>query len=246
MKPGNQRYIITIKNWDRLQQKMARSHREWIRLNTSLLHDPEVMCMRLESRWLWIAVLLHAGCVGPVFKLSPSDARVMFKLRRNADFQPLVDQGFIELSPMTDRQDRQKGQTRQTKKSSKMTVVAKVSNGAAKKSERFDEFWKVWPKKEDKKNARKKWEAMNLDPVADKIIENVNFRLENDVQWKRGYIKNPVTFLNGERWNDEMIQTVGARGEETYAERTARAVSNIEGEAAGEPTDQGEGRGSPI
>ena len=76
-------------------------------VSTGLLHDPDFFRLTIEQRYLWLMLLCYAGAVGVPFKLSPSDARVLFKLRRSAVFQPLIDQGFITLL--------QTGQTRQDK-----------------------------------------------------------------------------------------------------------------------------------
>jgi len=106
----NTRYTITILNWDKYQREMRggekrRRRRDWVALSTGLLHDPDFFRLTIEQRYLWVMLLCYAGAVGPVFELSASDARVLFKLRRSADFQPFVDQGLIDLQAATG-QDR--------------------------------------------------------------------------------------------------------------------------------------------
>ncbi len=67
---------------------------------------------------------------------------------------------------------------------------------------RFEEFWEAYPKKVGKKPCAVKWKARQLDRLADQIIENVRDRIKGDDQWLRGYVPNPLTFINQDRWDD--------------------------------------------
>jgi len=71
---------------------------------------------------------------------------------------------------------------------------------------KFDEFWLVYPKKVGKKDCRDKWKRRKLNDIADRIIKDVQERKAKDTQWLRGYIPHPATYINGDRWEDE-IQT---------------------------------------
>lgn len=68
----------------------------------------------------------------------------------------------------------------------------------------FDEFWNNYPKKVDKKKARVIWKRQNLDQKAKVIILDIKNRIVNDGKWAEGYIPNPTTYLNGDRWEDEV------------------------------------------
>ena len=69
---------------------------------------------------------------------------------------------------------------------------------------RFDEFWDEYPKKIEKKKAKQKWKSRNLDCIADQIIEDIKTRKAKDRKWLDGYIPNPTTYINGDRWEDEI------------------------------------------
>ena len=69
---------------------------------------------------------------------------------------------------------------------------------------RFEEFWKAYPQKADKKKAQAIWKRRKLDQKAETIITDVLNRIANDKKWADGYIPNPTTYLNGDRWEDEM------------------------------------------
>lgn len=118
MPPESQKVRIKIPNWRKYQRglKSGQSRRQWVAFSIGLPHDPDFFRLTIEQRYLWMMLLLHAGAVGVeyewgtsdvgvMFDLCPSDARVLFKLRRSADFQPLINQGFIEIEGRT-LQDR--------------------------------------------------------------------------------------------------------------------------------------------
>lgn len=71
-------------------------------------------------------------------------------------------------------------------------------------SRRFPEFWSAYPKKVKKAEALKRWRQRHLDDKADEILADISIRMESDRRWKDGFIPDPTTYINGERWNDEV------------------------------------------
>lgn len=67
---------------------------------------------------------------------------------------------------------------------------------------RFADFWEIYPSKSAKPQCAAKWKAKKLDGIAEKIIANVKQRLALDRKWAEGFIPNPLTYINQERWND--------------------------------------------
>lgn len=76
---------------------------------------------------------------------------------------------------------------------------------AAKNGARFAEFWAAYPKKVGRKACEKKWKARKLDQKADVILADIAERLAKDHRWLDGYIPNPETYLNGDRWEDDIL-----------------------------------------
>lgn len=199
MNDNDKKYHITIRNWDKYQKDIKGARRNWVAISTDLLHDPDIVNLTVEQRWLWVAMLLHAGRVGVEYELSISSARLLFKLRPGwrgvVDFEVLKNQGFIDFRSPTRR-------TRSTRKTDKCTKAKKNK----KTTTRFDDFWATYPKKSAKQNALKVWERDNLDSLADTIIQHVEKRKSGDEQWLNHggkYIPLPATFLNNQRWEDE-------------------------------------------
>lgn len=71
----------------------------------------------------------------------------------------------------------------------------------------FDRFWALYPKKVKKKPAHDIWKRKRLDPLAEQICSDVAKRPATDA-WKRGFVPDPTSYLQQERWNDEGIEEV--------------------------------------
>lgn len=73
---------------------------------------------------------------------------------------------------------------------------------------RFEEFWKLYPRKEGKGAARKKWDQISPNAeLFNKIITAVQDNIDNNAQWKKDngqYIPHPTTWLNQGRWDDDI------------------------------------------
>lgn len=70
----------------------------------------------------------------------------------------------------------------------------------------FELFWKAYPKKIGKKKVEDKFNSIDF-PI-DKILKNIELQKQSD-QWQtQQYIPNPETYLNQERWEDEVVLDV--------------------------------------
>ena len=67
----------------------------------------------------------------------------------------------------------------------------------------FEKFWKAYPKKVGKKKVQDKFNANNY-PI-DLIIKNIELQKKSDQWQNQQYIPNPETYLNQERWTDEVV-----------------------------------------
>jgi hypothetical protein len=79
-----------------------------------------------------------------------------------------------------------------------------VPNG---KASMFLLFWSLYPVKKARKQCELKWNRLNLDAKAEFILLALKNQIANDDQWKRGFVPNPLTYINGELWNDEIVNT---------------------------------------
>jgi hypothetical protein len=80
----------------------------------------------------------------------------------------------------------------------------------------FDEFWKLYPRKESKQQAKKAWMKLKPDQNLFILIANaLEYRRQTKEWISEGgrYIPHPATWLNGRRWEDEL-------GSEKFSEAT--------------------------
>jgi hypothetical protein len=67
----------------------------------------------------------------------------------------------------------------------------------------FNQFWNKYPKKELKKKALEIWKRKKLDSSLGEVLAFIEKASTSD-RWKKGFIKQPTVFLNGECWNDDV------------------------------------------
>lgn len=68
----------------------------------------------------------------------------------------------------------------------------------------FEKFWDLYPVHKSKKACFEKWRKKKLDDIADEIISKLDIQILNDRAWVAGFIPNPLTYLNQEKWTDEI------------------------------------------
>lgn len=96
------------------------------------------------------------------------------------------------------------------------TIKQETKNKAIKKQNKelnelqekqFDKFWQAYPKKVSKKQAQKSWKKINPSlELFEKILKALEMVKQTE-QWKKDngkYVPYPATWLNQERWNDEI------------------------------------------
>ena len=81
------------------------------------------------------------------------------------------------------------------------TTNNNINNKRIKKGIPFDEFWILYPRKTAKKAAEKSWCKLEEEDQKSAITYLTKKPFANELP---KYIPHPSTFLNGERWNDEL------------------------------------------
>jgi len=120
----------------------------------------------------------------------------MIRLKSNPDITHAV---IVEYSTYNDFKSNQQKPTHNPIIKSKK-VRKKESN------KDFDLFWEHYPKKVGKKKVQDKFNANNY-PI-DLIIKNIELQKKSDQWQNQQYIPNPETYLNQERWTDEVVLPV--------------------------------------
>jgi hypothetical protein len=90
----------------------------------------------------------------------------------------------------------------------------------------FDEFWNLYPRKENKQQAKKAWMKLKPDQALFDLMANALEYRRHTKEWLADggrYIPHPATWLNGRRWEDEINPqriSESAVLEERYSEIT--------------------------
>jgi hypothetical protein len=74
----------------------------------------------------------------------------------------------------------------------------------------FADFWKAYPKHQDKQGALKAFQKLKPDQeLLDQMIKSINAWKQSEQWTKDGgqYIPMPTTWLNRRRWEDDLPQT---------------------------------------
>ena len=82
-------------------------------------------------------------------------------------------------------------------------IIRKKESKNKESNKDFEKFWKAYPKKVGKKKVQDKFNANNY-PI-DLIIKNIELQKKSDQWQNQQYIPNPETYLNQERWTDEVV-----------------------------------------
>lgn len=98
-----------------------------------------------------------------------------------------------------------KENTYKENKEHKKNIYCASNDARVTKQNRFDEFYKSYPKKRNRLRAYAVWLKLKLDDKADEIIAAVENHKINESTWNDvQFIPYPDKFLANERWKDEI------------------------------------------
>lgn len=86
------------------------------------------------------------------------------------------------------------------------TLSPSSPNGSVWRA-RFPDFWELWPRKTAKKAAATAWKRLDPKDGGAALFAKIAAAIaeaKQSEQWKRGIIPHPATYLNGERWTDQL------------------------------------------
>ena len=120
----------------------------------------------------------------------------MIRLKSNPDITHAVIIGYSTYNDFKSNQQ----------KPTYNPIIKKKESKNKESNKDFDLFWEHYPKKVGKKKVQDKFNANNY-PI-DLIIKNIELQKKSDQWQNQQYIPNPETYLNQERWTDEVVLSV--------------------------------------
>jgi hypothetical protein len=110
---------------------------------------------------------------------------------------------IIQVIKYDDYQDE--GTQQGKRGANKGQQLKNVKNDKEDKMSEFDRFWNYYGKKVDRKKCESKWLRLS-----NKDIESIKLTIANYIESTPDikFRKNPLTYLNGESWNDDVTTII--------------------------------------
>lgn len=143
------------------------------------------------------------GCETPVAKrVREHRARKALQCNKNVTQEIDIRDKILEIDKDIDKDKENEEKSNVT---DNITVQKNIDKELA-----FEEFWREYPKKQGKKDAQKAFSKLKLNKeLFEKIMQAIKTQ-KNNSDWVKEngkYIPLPATWIRGERWEDEIIQT---------------------------------------
>jgi hypothetical protein len=195
---------FTVKNWAEFQHYKDRSP-PWVKLHKSLLDDYDFQCLPVASRalapMLWLLASENMDGI-----IDCDTKRLAFRLRAlekeiKEGLEPLIRQGFLipDSGVLAECQRVAVSET-ETETETETKAVPKIVD------DRFEKFWKAYPRKQGKGAAEKAWKRIHVNGAFGSLLTALENQKQTE-QWRKDngqFIPNPATWLNQRRWEDEI------------------------------------------
>jgi hypothetical protein len=90
--------------------------------------------------------------------------------------------------------------------------------------ELFDEFWKEYPKKSDKRVALKAFKSALRRTTFEQILSGVIAYLQSTESIQQRFVKNPATWLNADAWENEIQPSPDSEAAQRANQRREREL----------------------
>jgi len=197
---------ICIPNWDKWQSyRKDRGTPPWIKVHRSLLSSGKWAVLTDSEKGQIVSIWIVAADKGGIISSSPRVIQKICQLDDEPNINRFIELGFLTTmcQPCGSQPDNQTTTTRPQHDAPETETETETEKNIKHTAQNeFERWWSVYPKKVGKKPARAIWKR--IKPDADLLIEDTTVKALGDDNWQRGYIPNPATYLNQERWNDEL------------------------------------------
>lgn len=185
---------LKIKNWERFQHYKDRNP-PWIKLHYDLLSSRDWVVLDDASRLLAVVCMLLASRHDGYVPNDPEFIQRVAYLGKKVNLQPLIDCGFLLADASTCLQTVANDTTEERREEERRGEVP------------FSDFWDLYPRHESKVKADKKWKSLSVknQRAAMAALPNHIARWEDPK-----FIPHATTWLNQERWKDELDPIVSA------------------------------------
>lgn len=184
--------LFSVRNWETFQHYKDRNP-PWIKLHNHLLDDYDFECLPDATKCHLLCIWMLASRTNNEMVYDNSWVKRKIGANSSVDLELLLSVGFIEL--------HSKGQDAST-----VLVSEEERRGEAEAKEnaindRFDDFWSMYDKKDGLAKCKSKWRKLK-ESEKDAVFKALPSYILSTPD--KQYRKNPLTWLNGEHWNDDI------------------------------------------
>jgi len=193
---------MRIKNWDKWQTyRKDRGSPPWIKVHRNLMTNPEWAALSDAEKGQLISIWIVAADKGGEIPENPQVLRKVAMLDDVPNLNKFIDLGFIESTgcqsdakptPSESQSDAPETET-ETETEKKHMSESDDSHDS------FLVFWKLYPRKDNKKKAETAWKRLSK-AKREMALQGLEDRFTGI---EKQFIPMPTTYINGERWNDE-------------------------------------------
>lgn len=177
---------------------------QWMKLYFNMVHgDPEFEMIESEiDKWRFVAfVCLELQAKNPI----PLNDKYLTRKGFNIIDRPIlltlqVLHNFIEViqNHVAQNKNKSKSKSNIKKNKNKIKTLGQIDTTL------FDRFWVEYPNKKGKITAREKWKKKKLNDKFDQIMSKL-LDYKKTEKWQNiEFVPHPSTWLNQERWEDEL------------------------------------------
>lgn len=214
---------LKIRNWDKWQTyRKDRGRPPWIKVHRRLMQDPNWVELTDAQRGQLVVMWMLAADRDGVIPASPATLRKLGGMDSDPDISVFVRSGFIEpieskeinsddqvvvtLTPSWRHVDPPDTDADADAESPPTPPRGMVTNLAHRKAldANFEEFWKVYPRREAKGGARRAYlAALKRGATHEQIMAGARRYAAKRAGQDKQYTAMAQTWLNQDRWLDE-------------------------------------------
>lgn len=215
---------LQIRNWHEFQHYKERNP-PWIKLHVNIFASEDWVTLADASKLVMVACMIIGSKNGGKVPNNPDYIKRVAYLDKRPDLTPLIECGFFE-KPLASASTKQADASAVQADASECLTRERGDTDTEEKdiSIKFDSWWSVYPRRVGKGQARKAFATAlgktDLQTLIDGAKRYAASREGEDAK----FTAHPATWLNGERWADDLAAVSEKTPEQVEREKAELAA----------------------
>jgi len=219
---------LRVKNWTDFQHYKDRNP-PWIKLHRDLLRDYDFICLQDASKMQLMLIWLLASQLDNKIPADADYIKAQIGVSQDIDLKELIDKGFLVDDSNTLAECKQVAivETETYNQEAEKETETDLMCNYPDPDIMFNQFWDLYDKKVNSGKVKKKFFTLINKEIVD--FQNLMIAVNSYVISKpdKQFRKDPMTYLNNESWNDEIILPSFAKPTTTdYVTQALERVDN--------------------